>query len=90
MIPPAYPSNAKYSGSHEFWTPPRKLSDGSEVMEAPTTTKQVIKRFFSGPHPLRNLGMPSRTASPSPSGSMSEKKEKKQKPRRHCQPYGRC
>ena len=70
-----------------------RLSDGSQIRTPPTSTQQVIKRFFSGPHPLRNLGLPnsqipSRTASPAQSGSMSQRKES-YPAKRLAQPYGR-
>ena len=76
-------------GSQAFWDQQRRLSDGSQVQSGPSKTKQVVKRFFSGPHPLRNLGLPnsviaSRTASPASSGSMSQKQS-----RSMAVPYGR-
>ncbi|RMZ89532.1 hypothetical protein DV736_g3235, partial [Chaetothyriales sp. CBS 134916] len=74
------------------------LSDGSRVHPPPSKAKQLVRRFFSSPHPLRNLSLPngtatgnsyikiaSRTAVPAEKGSMSQRKETEPSPPRQKQ-----
>ncbi|RMZ76432.1 hypothetical protein DV737_g4801, partial [Chaetothyriales sp. CBS 132003] len=52
------------------------LADGSRAHSPPSKARQLVRRFFSSPHPLRNLGLPNphikiagRTAVPAATGN---------------------